>query len=105
MTDHQPIQIKVSPDNDTGTTQGKRKKACLRRSSSVPPRITTKDDDVGEGQEDDDRLIPRPSSSMSVRFSPEPPQVYEYPPATADSKPETDNSQRGPVLALPWHPT
>ncbi|CAO3591185.1 unnamed protein product [Absidia cylindrospora] len=104
MTDHQPIQIKMSPDNDAQMTQSKRKRPCIRRSSSVPSRITlTKND---ETDDNNDRLLPRPSSSMSVRFSPEPPQVFEYPPATtADSKPEANNSHHGPVLALPWHPT
>lgn len=84
----QPIRITVSPDRP-------------RRSSSAPPpplsMANPNDDD-----KQSDHPLPRSQSSLSVRFSPEPPEVYEYPSDTPYSKPEPPS---GPVLALPWHPT
>ncbi|CAO3640240.1 unnamed protein product [Cunninghamella blakesleeana] len=77
-----------------------------RRSFSVPPRKVS-DDEMEEGEEDEmERFRPRLNQRRrleSVRFSPAPPEIFEYP-STATKEPTaiTRGLTLNPI-PLPWY--
>lgn len=77
-----------------------------RRSFSVPPRRVS-DDEMEEDDGDEmERFRPRLNQrrrSRSVRFSPAPPEIFEYPSAPKETTIKKDPSAK--PIPLPWHST